>query len=61
MSSKRAVRRRACQGKVRHADYNAANAALRALVRAKGEQGRLQAYRCRFCRGYHFGHVGGLA
>ena len=57
MASKRAIRRRACQGKLRHTDYDAANAALRSLVARRGDQGRLQAFQCPFCKGFHFGHV----
>lgn len=58
MSSKRAIRRRACQGKQRHPDWNAANAALRSLLCRKGDQGVMRVYGCRFCGGYHFGHTG---
>lgn len=61
MSSKRAIRRRACKGKVRHVDQVAAQTAIRALVRAKGDQGPLSPYRCRFCGGWHFGHTPGAA
>ena len=58
MSSKRAIRRRSCEGKHRHLSWDAANAALRSLLRRRGDQGHLQAYRCPFCRGFHFGHTG---
>lgn len=61
MSSKRAIRRRSCSRKHRHADQASAWAALRALQRAKGDQGRLQPYSCRFCGGWHFGHTGAPA
>lgn len=56
MSSKRAIRRKSCKGKVRHVDATAAQAAIGGLNRAKGYQGRLDVYRCSFCGGYHVGH-----
>lgn len=31
--------------------------ALAMLNRSKGYQGRMSAYRCRFCGGFHFGHT----
>lgn len=52
MSSKRRVRRNQCGTKVRHATHIAAMMHLRAL-RSKEP---LNAYKCRFCRGYHVGH-----
>lgn len=58
MSSKRAIRRKACDGKTRFATFADAAAALRAFVRKVGNEGwPLSAYRCRFCNGFHFGHV----
>ncbi|MGE0333217.1 MAG: hypothetical protein AB7P37_21260 [Ramlibacter sp.] len=63
MSSKRAIRRRlqrkACQGKVRHANEAGANVALRKLRRTGTTDGVMQAYACRFCGGWHIGHVPG--
>lgn len=47
MSSKRAIRRRACTGKKRHATL--ADAAQMA-------GGGMMAYRCQFCGGFHIGH-----
>lgn len=58
MSSKRAIRRNSCDGKTRFGSFNEAAGALRALVRKIGNEGwPLQAYRCNFCNGFHFGHV----
>lgn len=57
MASKRRLRRKACTGKIRHADALAAFAHIRALFRSKGYQGHLNAYRCGFCGGYHVGHA----
>ena len=58
MSSKRALRRRSCTSKQRHASWDAANAALRSLRSRKGDHSEMQAYRCPFCSGFHFGHTG---
>lgn len=58
MSSKRAQRRRACSGKLRHASQEAAVMAVKAL-RKKGVDGTLHTYRCQFCGGYHVGHPPG--
>ena len=57
MSSKRAIRRRSCKGKVRHLTADAASAAIHHLNMRKGWQGRMNAYRCPFCGGYHVGHA----
>ena len=57
MSSKRAIRRRACTGKTRHASAAAAYGCLRSMIRGqRAEPGSLNAYRCNFCGGYHVGH-----
>lgn len=56
MSSKRALRRKACTGKVRHATEAAARAAIAGVHRAGRDAGLLTPYRCRFCNGFHFGH-----
>lgn len=57
MSSKRAIRRRACTGKIRHAHAAAAFGCIRSMLRNKrAEPGSLLAYRCDFCNGYHVGH-----
>ncbi len=58
MSSKRAIRRRSCGRKVRHATSQAASQAIKGLVARKGYQGRLNVYLCRFCGAYHIGHGG---
>ncbi|WP_295377274.1 hypothetical protein [uncultured Pseudacidovorax sp.] len=59
MSSKRRIRRKSCTGKRRFITWEAAIAAIRSLVRARGPQGPLNAYRCQFCNGFHFGHAPG--
>jgi hypothetical protein len=47
MSSKRHIRRKSCEGKVRYATVEEARKRLR---------GGMNAYRCKFCGGYHIGH-----
>lgn len=56
MSSKRAQRRKACAGKVRHADQAGAAIALRKLRQAHGHMGQLSTYRCAHCGTWHLGH-----
>lgn len=55
MSSKRAVRRRMCDGKVRHDDSQTA-AVHRRVMQQKNYTGPMNVYRCQFCKGYHIGH-----
>lgn len=57
MASKRATRRRSCDGKVRHVSYSDAVCASRALMRVDKWQPDMQIYRCKFCGGYHIGHM----
>jgi hypothetical protein len=58
MSSKRAIRRKACDGKTRFSSFQQAHQAMRALIRKVGNEGRpMDAYHCNFCNGFHFGHV----
>jgi hypothetical protein len=59
VSSKRAIRRRACGRKIRHASLEAARAHIGELHGRKGYQGLLNAYHCSFCGGWHVGHAGG--
>jgi hypothetical protein len=57
MSSKRHVRRKACGDKRRFSDQASAIAAIR-MMRAKGKaMGMLQAYRCKWCSSFHWGHA----
>jgi hypothetical protein len=58
MSSKRALRRKACDGKTRYGTFAAAAKALRGFRRYGGVDGwPRSAYPCSFCGGFHFGHV----
>jgi len=52
MSSKRRIRRRACETKVRHLTHAAAMKHLRSLR----SPDPLNVYRCAFCKGFHVGH-----
>lgn len=52
MASKRRIRRKACEGKARHLTAEHAMIALR-----KTRQPDMNVYRCRFCGGYHIGHL----
>lgn len=49
---------RSCRGKVRHDTRDAAHDALRHMVRRTGAHpGRVGAYQCRHCHGWHVGHL----
>lgn len=59
MASKRAIRRKACQGKVRHATLAAAPHHVALLIRTgRTRGGCVVAYSCTFCGGFHVGHDG---
>jgi hypothetical protein len=55
MSSRRRLRRKACEGKMRHETQAQAVAHAIHLYRKTGEQ--MQSYHCRFCRRWHVGHA----
>lgn len=57
MSSKRHQRRKACDGKVRHATREGAAIAVRRT--GEGQREGLGFYQCRHCRGWHIGHAKG--
>ncbi len=56
MSSKRAIRRKACKSKTRYDSEAAARGAIGSLLRGTGCTDFLTVYRCQFCGGFHFGH-----
>ena len=56
MASKRAQRRRSCEGKQKHPDRWAAQAHRYKLEKTQGALG-LTIYRCRFCGQWHVGHI----
>lgn len=64
VASKRRLRRRACERKVRYVDEWDASSALDALVRSGAKGGAstvdLHSYHCQFCGGFHLGHDGAL-
>lgn len=54
MGSKRAIRRKACTGKIRYSTREKA----RARVFKTSFDGRsLDVYKCEFCGGWHIGHT----
>ena len=55
MASKRHIRRRSCGGKVKHATKTGALIALHKTK--KYALGRMHAYKCSFCSGWHVGHT----
>lgn len=57
VSSKRAIKRRACEGKARYSSQRAAQAAIGRLRRNTGANGWFSAYRCGRCGMFHFGHA----
>lgn len=56
VSSKRALRRKACSGKRRYGTEEEARAGIAGLRRKEPATGWLTTYKCRFCGGFHFGH-----
>lgn len=56
MASKRAIRRRACEGKIRHTSRDAALAYMHWSIRRFRPPSALNVYPCKFCRGWHIGH-----
>ena len=54
MASKRAKRRRSCEGKRRYGDHEAADHASRVL-RAVNDGGSWVSYFCHYCGGWHVG------
>lgn len=52
MASKRNLRRRSCEGKIK---FDSANDAFN-FMKKKGPMGRLSVYKCHLCHKYHFGH-----
>lgn len=60
MASKRKLRRRSCEGKIRYKSYEEAVAVATRLTKQLGEYYRV--YRCQFCKGtgkrvYHVGRA----
>lgn len=55
MASKRRIRRKACEGKIRFLTIQEAN--IQAYKHQRWGH-RMRAYKCLFCNGYHIGHYG---
>lgn len=55
MSSKRHLRRRSCEGKIRHPDRSSALQHIRAFGVRRDRD--VEPYWCQFCNGWHVGHV----
>lgn len=53
MASKRRLRRKGCEGKIRHETYGEA-----AHHRRRLRKPDIDIYHCRFCGGWHVGHPG---
>ena len=58
MSSKRRLRRRSCERKVRYESQVAAWAGVRRTQRHSEFHKPMSPYRCKFCGGWHFGTKG---
>ena len=56
MSSKRALRRKGCEAKVRHMSRALAVEALALLQARRRSAATVRVYACRFCAGFHLGH-----
>ena len=54
VSSKRRIRRKQCDGKIRHKTKEDAHSARYSLQKKTGEW--LRIYKCKFCGGWHVGH-----
>jgi hypothetical protein len=54
VSSKRNIRRKQCERKIRFGSAGAARQRSKAIVRAGGDL--LDVYPCEFCGGWHIGH-----
>lgn len=61
MSSKRRLRRKQCGDKTRHSTAADALTHIRNLKDRRRINGTVNAYRCRWCGGYHIGHAPGSA
>lgn len=59
MASKRRIRRQSCARKHRHTSRDEANVQISRLIRSgKTRGGKVVAYPCGFCWGWHVGHSG---
>ena len=56
MASKRHLRRKACEGKIRYSSVADAQPHIEELYRRRKAHGTIHAYKCPFCGGFHVGH-----
>ena len=54
MASKRHVRRKACEGKVKFTDQEKATKAAYSYLKSYGQY--MHTYKCKFCSRWHIGH-----
>lgn len=59
MASKRRIRRKQCEGKRRYSDKKECADSMSRVNRQNESWERLNVYKCRFCKGCHFGHMPG--
>jgi len=58
VSTDRSPRRQECSDKKSYPTYGAAVRAMKWTLRERGNEGwPMKPYRCRFCSGFHFGHM----
>jgi len=53
MSSKRAIRRKSCEGKIQ---YDSIKSAFKVLRVVHKNEKNMRIYKCKFCHQYHLGH-----
>lgn len=60
MSSKRRIRRKQCESKKRYSTREEAERAIAQIFyHSHGYPGKLNVYHCKFCGGWHVGHMKG--
>lgn len=57
MASKRRIRRKQCEGKKRYSDKEECEYTMRKVRKKNPSWQRLNTYKCKFCKGWHFGHT----
>ncbi len=57
MASKRRIRRRSCSSKIRYSTEQAAQQAKSDLRSRKPGRISMHYYKCKFCGGFHIGHM----
>lgn len=57
MASKRRIRRKQCEGKKRYLNREDCTFAMFKVNKKNQSWHRLNTYKCKFCKGWHFGHT----